>query len=103
MNFTSEEFESSTSSINVSSRNTNVEFFSAFFTIASIDFFDKSSPVGLFGLQKNIIPFVGILVKNFECCKTHIKEYLEFLSKEDLRNILIKIFCSMDLMHKISF
>ena len=33
---------------------------------------------------------IDILVKNFECGKTHIKEYLEFLSKEDLRNILIK-------------
>jgi len=31
-----------------------------------------------------------ILVKHFECSNQHIKEYLEFLSKEDLTNILTK-------------
>ena len=33
---------------------------------------------------------IGILVKYFECSKTHTEEYLEFLSKEDITNILIK-------------
>ena len=32
---------------------------------------------------------INVLVNYFECSKLHIEEYLEFLSKEDLKNILI--------------
>ena len=33
---------------------------------------------------------LDILIKYFECSKLHIEEYLEFLSKKDLEEILIK-------------
>ena len=33
---------------------------------------------------------INILLKYFECSKLHLEEYLEFLSKEDITNILIK-------------
>ena len=63
--FANEELESGTSSMNVSSTKTKLDFFSAVFTIFSIFFFDNISPVGLFGLQMKTMPFVGIFVKNF--------------------------------------
>ena len=62
--FTRDGFESGTSSINVSSTNTSVDFYCAVLTMCSIDFFDNNSPVGLFGLQTNTIPLEGILDKN---------------------------------------
>ena len=33
---------------------------------------------------------IDILTKHFECSKLNIKEYLEFLTKDDLKNILMK-------------
>ena len=33
---------------------------------------------------------INVLVKWFECSKLHIEEYLEFLSKDDVKNILEK-------------
>ena len=33
---------------------------------------------------------INILTNYFECSKLHIEEYLEFLSKNDLKNILTK-------------
>ena len=32
---------------------------------------------------------INVLYNYFECSKLHIEEYMEFLSKEDLKNILI--------------
>ena len=63
--FTRDGLESGTNSINVSSTNTKVDFFSASFIICYIFFFGKISSVGLFGLQIKIIPFVGMFFKNF--------------------------------------
>ena len=33
---------------------------------------------------------INVLVDYFECSKLHLEDYLEFLSKKDLENILIK-------------
>ena len=33
---------------------------------------------------------INVLVNHFECSKLHVEEYLEFLSKDDLKNILMK-------------
>ena len=33
---------------------------------------------------------IDISTKHFECSKSNIKEYLEFLTKDDLKNILMK-------------
>jgi len=58
---------SGTSSINVSSTKTIVDFFFAAEIIYSISLFWIKTPVGLFGLQIKIQPFLGIFIINL--CK----------------------------------
>ena len=41
-------------------------------------------------LKKYDKELINVLINHYECSKLHIEEYLEFLSKDDLYNILVK-------------